>query len=197
MQSNIYTTFDQLVSLTQRQQKNGHKAHVFWLVGMSGAGKTTLASAVEHLLFEAGKSVMVLDGDNFRSGVGAGLGFSLEDRKENIRRASETAKLLKNTGQIVLACFVCPTHELQQMAKEIVGDSFATIYIHAEPASLEIRDTKGLYKKAKEGKMEHFTGVNMVFEAPLNPDLTLTTDKESLEDCIKKLNDFILEKINL
>ena len=197
MQSNIYTTFDQLVSLSQRELKNGHKAHVFWLVGMSGAGKTTLASAVERLLFEAGKSVMVLDGDNFRSGVGAGLGFSLEDRKENIRRASETAKLLKNAGHIVLACFVCPTHELQQMAKEIVGDAFTTIYIHAEPASLEIRDTKGLYQKAKEGKMEHFTGVNMVFEAPSNPDLILTTDKEPLEDCIKKLNDFILEKINL
>jgi adenylyl-sulfate kinase len=196
MKSHIYTTFDQLISLSQREQKNGHKAHVFWLVGMSGAGKTTLASAVERLLFDAEKSVMVLDGDNFRSGVGAGLGFSLEDRKENIRRASETAKLLKNAGQIVLACFVCPTHELQKMAKEIVGDSFATIYIHAEPASLEIRDTKGLYKKAKEGGIENFTGVNMVFEAPLNPDLTLITDKESLEDCIKKLKDFILEKIN-
>jgi adenylyl-sulfate kinase len=196
MPNHIFTTFDQLVSLAEREKRNGHKAHVFWMVGMSGAGKTTLASAVERLLFEAGKSVMVLDGDNFRSGVGAGLGFSLEDRSENIRRAAETAKLLKNNGQIVLACFVCPTHELQNRAKEILGDSFSMVFIHAESSTLEKRDTKGLYQKAKEGMMENFTGVNMVFEAPQNPDLILKTDSDSFEICLEKLNHFILEKIN-
>lgn len=195
MQSHIYTTFDQLVSLKEREAKNQHKAHVFWMVGMSGAGKTTLASALERIFFDEAKSVLVLDGDNFRSGVGAGLGFSLEDRRENIRRAAETAKILKNSGQIVLACFVCPTHELQQMASEIIGESFSMIYVHAEDASLEERDTKGLYKKAKEGKMEHFTGVNMVFEAPENPDFTIATDQESIDNCIKKLYHFMSEKI--
>jgi adenylyl-sulfate kinase len=188
---NIFSTFDRLVSAEERAARFGHNGCVYWLTGMSGAGKTTLAAQAERVLFDQGKHVMVLDGDNLRSGLCQDLGFSEEDRMENIRRAAEVCRILSDLGYIVLACFVSPNDKIRQVAQSIVGPNFRLVYIAANMDSLIERDPKGLYQKALKGDIANFTGIQSRFDPPKQFDLEISTDQQSIEDSTKLLVHFI------
>lgn len=191
----IHPTFDQLISKSEFEKLLNQKAGVFWLFGNSGSGKTTIASKVQKKLFEQGKYAVVLDGDNLRNGLNQSLGFSDEDRLENIRRAAEVCKMFMAHGAIVLATFVCPKNNLRTLAQSIIGNDFYEIYIEASVETLMSRDTKGFYKKAISGEMNQLTGINAVFEVPENPSLVIQTDQISQEESAQKLLEFILNKI--
>lgn len=188
---NIFSTFDRLVSAEERAQRTGHQGCVFWLTGMSGAGKTTIAARAERILYDQGKQVMVLDGDNLRSGLCRDLSFSNEDRMENIRRAAEVCKLLSNLGYIVIACFVSPHDAIRNVARDIIGTKFHLVYISASMDSLLRRDPKGLYQKALKGDVKDFTGVQSGFESPEIFDIELATDLLSIEDSANTLVQYI------
>lgn len=161
---------------------------VLWLYGLSGSGKSTIANAAERKLHTQGRFTQILDGDNIRSGLNADLGFSDEDRLENIRRISEVAKLFLNAGCITLTSFITPKAELREIARKIVGpEDFIEVYVHASFETCAERDVKGLYAKAKAGGVKHFTGKDSSFEIPENPDLRLDTELHSLEDCVDQL----------
>ena len=185
---NIHPVFDQLLQRADREKLLGQKAKVIWLTGLSGSGKTTLAIGLERALHDAGKLVYVLDGDNIRAGINNNLGFSEEDRKENIRRIAEVAKLFAHAGVITVCCFVSPTIEIRELAKNIIGSGdFLEVYVNASLASCEGRDVKGLYAKARKGEIKDFTGIHQEFEAPVQPWLTITTDKQSREESLNTL----------
>ncbi|MCL4113822.1 UNVERIFIED_CONTAM: hypothetical protein GTU68_037547 [Idotea baltica] len=168
---------------------------VFWLTGLSGAGKSTLAIQVEREFHERGILVKLLDGDNIRSGINADLGFSMEARKENIRRVAEIAKLFQDTGIVTLCTFICPTIEARQMARDIVGPGrFREIYIEVDLEEAERRDPKGLYKKARAGIIKDFTGIDSAYEAPQNPDLRVRTDQFDIETCVQQLVQYITQE---
>jgi adenylylsulfate kinase len=162
------------------------------MVGLSGSGKSTIARGLEKKLYSAGYLVKVLDGDNIRTGLNSNLGFSEQDRIENIRRIAEVAKLFLNTGIITICSFISPTEAIRNLAEEIIGkEHFKLIYINAPIEICEARDVKGLYVKARSGKIRHFTGIDAAFEEPKNPDLEIKTVKksstESVDETIKYL----------
>jgi adenylylsulfate kinase len=182
-----------------REQKESllqQKARVIWLMGLSGAGKSTLALHLEQALYQKGFLTQILDGDNLRNGLNNNLGFSEQDRLENIRRAAEVAKLFVNCGIIVIASFICPTHATQAMVRQIVGEDFIEIFVDCPLEVCEQRDVKGLYAKARAGLIKNFTGIDSPFEPPQFPDLVVKTHLLSLEECIKKIQEFVLPKIN-
>lgn len=181
----IFPTFDKLVSRESKETLLNQSGRVYWLYGQSGSGKTTIAIELEKQLHAEGKYTVVLDGDNLRSGLNAGLGFSIEDRMENIRRAAELAKILVHNGAIVICCFVCPLKSMRDLARDLIGDDFTEIYIKTSLETLIQRDTKGFYKKAIEGKMENLTGVNSEFEEGDNPDLIIDTEKFKVEEAVQ------------
>ncbi len=189
--NNIHPNFDQLLSQKDQEKLLNQKAGVYWLTGLSGSGKSTLAKLVEQLLYDKGHLVKVLDGDNIRSGINNDLAFNLEDRYENIRRVSEIAKLFKETGIIVICCFVSPTIELRNKAKEIIQSDFYEIFINASLETCENRDVKGLYKKARKGDIKDFTGISSPFEAPTNPSLEISTENHTIEASANLLFEFI------
>lgn len=161
---------------------------MLWFTGLSGSGKSTVAIALERELQRRGMLCRVLDGDNIRSGINANLGFSAEDRKENIRRIAEVGKLFVDTGIITIAAFISPTEELRHMAAEIIGpDDFKEIYISTPLAACEARDVKGLYARARRGEVKHFTGISAPFEPPLHPALSLDTSRLPLEESVRAL----------
>lgn len=185
---NIHPVFDQLLQRNDREQLLGQKAKVVWLTGLSGSGKTTLAVGLERALHGAGKLAYVLDGDNIRAGINSNLGFSEEDRKENIRRIAEIAKLFANAGVITICCFVSPTIEIRTLAKSIIGEAdFLEVFVDASLASCEQRDVKGLYAKARKGEIKDFTGIHQPFEAPQQPWLTIVTDQQTREESLAQL----------
>lgn len=157
---------------------------VFWLFGLSGSGKSTLANAFERRLHEEGFLTQILDGDNIRSGLNSNLGFTDEDRAENIRRIAEVAKLYLNTGIITVASFICPTRQLRELAREVIGEEdFLEVYVQASFETCAARDPKGLYAKAMAGGIQHFTGKDSGFEPPAQDDprvLTLDTENTSI-----------------
>jgi adenylylsulfate kinase len=164
-----------------------------WLTGLSGSGKTTLANTLSGLFNEKGIKMMILDGDNLRKGVNNNLGFSIVDRKENIRRAAEISKLYNDFGITTINAFICPTNELRKMASNIVGeDKYIEIFLDAPLAICENRDPKGLYAKCRKGEIAEFTGINSPFEIPENPNFTIKTDKESPEVSAKRIFELIL-----
>jgi len=182
-----------------REQKENllqQKARVIWLMGLSGAGKSTLALHLEQALYQKGFLTQILDGDNLRNGLNNNLGFSEQDRLENIRRAAEVAKLFVNCGIVVIASFICPTHATQAMVRQIVGEDFIEIFVDCPLEVCEQRDVKGLYAKARAGLIKNFTGIDSPFEPPQFPDLVVKTHLLSLEECIKKIQEFVLPKIN-
>lgn len=187
---NIYPVFDKLVSREFKETLLNQSGRVYWLYGQSGSGKTTIAIELEKQLHAQGKYTVVLDGDNLRSGLNAGLGFSIEDRMENIRRAAELAKILVQNGAIVICCFVCPLKSMQDLARDIIGDDFTEIYIKTSLETLIQRDTKGFYKKAQEGKMDNLTGVNAEFEEGDNSDIIIDTDKVKVEEAVQVILNF-------
>ncbi len=190
---NIHPIFDRLIQRADREQFLEQKSKVVWLTGLSGSGKSTIAQRVERELFNQGRFAQVLDGDNIRSGINNNLGFSLEDRKENIRRIAEVAKLYLNSGIITLCSFISPTREIRDFARQIIGpDDFIEIYINAPLEVCESRDVKGLYKKARAGEIKGFTGIDSPYEAPLSPALELRTDLLSLDEASEEVIQLIL-----
>jgi len=195
-QSDIHPVFHNILKREDKEKLLNQHSKVIWLTGLSGAGKTTIAKGLEKKLYENGYLTQVLDGDNIRSGINNNLGFSEDDRLENIRRIAEVSKLLINSGIITINSFISPTNNIRKIAKEIIGkENYIEIYINSPLNICESRDTKGLYKKAREGKIKNFTGIDSPFEAPINPDIELKTDKLTIEDSIKKCLKYIIPKV--
>ncbi len=164
------------VSIAERNKRNNHVGGVLWLTGLSASGKTTIASKVERKLFDKGYNIYMLDGDNLRDGLNSNLGFSDQDRNENIRRASEVANILAESGFIVIASFITPTKQDREIAKSNNKTKFYEVYISASIKKCEERDPKGLYKKARLGEIKDFTGISASYDEPKNPDLTIDTE---------------------
>ena len=185
---NIYPIFDRMLSRTDKENLLEQRGVMLWFTGLSGSGKSTVAIALERELHRRGLLCRILDGDNIRTGINANLGFSADDRKENIRRIAEVAKLFVDTGIITIAAFISPTEELRQMAAEIIGhDDFKEIYISTPIEECERRDVKGLYAKARRGEVKDFTGISAPFEAPACPALKLDTSHLSIEESVDQL----------
>lgn len=179
---------DYKITAAQRRVKNGHDSCVIWLYGLSGSGKSTLANALEKSLFDEGINTYVLDGDNVRFGLNKNLGFSSQDRTENQRRVAEVARLFVDAGIVCLAAFISPLKGDREMVKEIIGsDRFFEVYVDTPLEECERRDVKGLYKKAREGKIKDFTGLDAPFEEPDETVYRIDTTKISLEDAIAQL----------
>jgi adenylylsulfate kinase len=184
------------VTKQERQQKNGHKSTILWFTGLSGAGKSTLANEVERRLHEKGVHTYLLDGDNIRHGINKDLGFSPEDRTENIRRIGEVAKLFVDAGVIVLTAFISPYRADRELARNLVEDGeFIEVYVKCALEECEKRDPKGLYKKAKAGEIPEFTGISAPYEEPENPELIIETDAQSLEACAEQVVEYLEKKI--
>ncbi|UOE95981.1 adenylyl-sulfate kinase [Alkalihalobacillus sp. LMS39] len=176
------------VSKQERQEKYNHNSAVLWFTGLSGAGKSTLANAVEHKLFERNVHSYVLDGDNIRHGLNKGLGFSDEDRKENIRRIGEVAKLFVDAGVITCTAFISPFREDRDNVRAILEDGeFIEVYVKCALETCEQRDPKGLYKKARSGEIPEFTGISSPYEEPQSPELIVETDKVSIEEAAEQV----------
>ena len=181
--NNIHPIFDRLLTRTDREQRLQQRAKVLWFTGLSGSGKSTIAQALERELHNKGYFAQVLDGDNIRSGINNNLGFSIEDRQENIRRISEIAKLYLNSGIITICSFISPTRDIRKMASEIVGQvDFLEIFVNTPLELCEERDVKGLYKKARTGEIRGFTGIDSPYENPTNPFLNLKTAEMTIEE---------------
>ncbi len=189
---NIHPVFDKIIQRKQKEQKLRQKAKAIWLTGLSGAGKTSLGISLEQALFNYGFLTQILDGDNIRSGINQNLKFTQDDRLENIRRIAEINKLFINCGIITINCFISPTKYIRQMAKNIIGkENFIEVYINAPLSVCEKRDVKGLYKKARNGEIKNFTGINSPFEPPQNPDIEIKTNIFSIKESTNKLINFI------
>lgn len=181
------------VSKTDRYKVLGQKGLVVWLTGLSASGKSTIAVEAEKILNSMGKAVYRLDGDNIRFGLNSDLGFSEQDRFENIRRISEVCALFQDAGLIVIASFISPLAKMRQMAREKAGKDFMEVYVKADVQTCMKRDPKGLYKKALNGEIQDFTGISSPYEEPVNPELVLDTQNNSLDDCVTQLVNKILE----
>lgn len=193
---NIHPIFDRIINQKVREQKNGHKALTVWFTGLSGSGKSTIASALEKKLVKERVYAKVIDGDNTRSGLCSDLGFSLEERRENIRRVAELSKLFNQSGILTINTFVSPTKEIRAMAKTIIGDdSFIEIYIDSSLEVCEERDVKGLYAKARRGEIKNFTGINSPYEAPEFPDCWVKTDRLTVEESMNQIYTYIKARI--
>jgi len=192
----IYPVFDRIVPREQKEERLNQRSMVVWFTGLSGAGKTTLAIALEKSLFERGFLTQILDGDNIRTGINNNLKFSPDDRTENIRRIAEVSKLFLHCGIITLCAFVSPTQEIRHMVKEIVGkDSFFEIFVNTPVSVCEQRDVKGLYAKARAGEIKDFTGINAPFEIPEDADFAIDTSILSLDECTEMLINKLLPLI--
>lgn len=190
---NIHPIFDKILSRTEKETLLNQHSKVLWFTGLSGSGKSTIARGVEKKLHDLGYLVQILDGDNVRTGINNNLGFSEEDRTENIRRISEVSKLFLNCGVITLNSFVSPTVAIRNNAKEIIGaDDFVEIYVNAPFEVCEERDVKGLYKKARAGEIKNFTGLDAPFEAPESPALEIKTNEMTAEASVDAVLEYIL-----
>jgi adenylylsulfate kinase len=188
---------DGLVSYADRSQKYNQKGLVVWFTGLSGSGKTTIALNVEKRLFDQGRLVCRLDGDHIRQGLNADLGFSDADRKENIRRVAEVAKLFQQAGMIVLASFISPHREMRAFARQIVPPgSFIEVYVKASLSVCMERDPKGFYRRALANEIKDYTGIDQEYEEPLAPELKLDTESSSLDECVELVLREIEHKFN-
>lgn len=195
-QKHIYPIFDRMLSRTDKEELMGQHAVMVWFTGLSGSGKSTLAIALERELHRRGLFCRMLDGDNIRSGINNNLGFSEEDRVENIRRIAEVARLFIDTGVITIAAFISPTNRLRQMAADIIGrEDFLEIFVSTPLQTCEERDVKGLYAKARRGEIKNFTGISAPFEVPEHPTLTLDTSCLSVEEAVDRLLALVLPKV--
>lgn len=184
-----------IITKKDRQKLNGHKSCILWFTGLSGSGKSTLAHRVEEMLFEMGLRTYVLDGDNIRMGLNKNLGFSKEDREENIRRIAEVAKLFVDAGIIVLTAFISPYRKDRNLARSLVEkEEFVEIYVKCPLEVCEKRDVKGLYEKARKGIIKQFTGIDDPYEEPENPEIVIETDKYSLDESAKMIIDYLKER---
>jgi adenylylsulfate kinase len=183
---NIFPVFDKIISKEKKEKLLNQKGKVVWLTGLSGSGKTTIALQLEKELYKLGFLVQILDGDNIRAGINNNLSFSESDRTENIRRIAEVSKLFLNCGIITINCFVSPTIKMRQIAKKIIGkENYYEIFINADLETCEKRDVKGLYKKARNGEIKNFTGIDSQYEKPNNPNLEVNTSQLSIDQSIE------------
>ena len=193
--TNIYPIFDRMMSRDDKEQLLKQRGMMLWFTGLSGSGISTVAIALERELHSRGLLCRILDGDNIRSGINNNLGFSAEDRVENIRRIAEVGRLFVDTGIITIAAFISPNNQLREMAAEIIGkDDFVEVFVSTPLEECEKRDVKGLYAKARRGEIKNFTGISAPFEAPEHPDITLDTSKLPVEESVKILLDYVLPK---
>lgn len=196
MTENIYPIYDRMMSREDKESLLGQKGIMIWFTGLSGSGKSTVAMGVERELHARGILCRILDGDNIRAGINNNLGFSEEDRTENIRRIAEIGKLFVQTGIVTLACFVSPTNDIRNMAREIVGkEDFLEVYISTPIEECERRDVKGLYARARRGEVKNFTGISAPFEKPDHADVSIDTSIIPLEESVKQLTDLIIDRI--
>ena len=185
-----------LVKREKREKLNNHKSKIIWFTGLSGSGKSTLSHAVEEEFHNMGMRTYVLDGDNIRLGLSSDLTFSDTDRKENIRRIGETAKLMIEAGIIVMTAFISPFKKERNLVRQLVNkDDFLEIFCKANVETCETRDVKGMYKKARLGLIKNFTGISSPYEIPENPELTIDTEKLTIEESVRKIVDFIKPRI--
>ncbi len=192
----IYPIFDKMLTRTDKEELLGQQGLMVWFTGLSGSGKSTIAIALERELQKRHFLCRILDGDNIRSGINNNLGFSAEDRIENIRRIAEVGKLFVDTGIITIAAFISPNNDIREMAANIIGkDDFVEVYVSTPIEECERRDVKGLYAKARKGEIKNFTGISAPFEAPLHPALSLDTSRLSLEESVNQLLELILPKV--
>ena len=194
----IHPIFDKQVQRIEREKRLNQSSKVIWLTGLSGSGKSTIALELEKKLFTIGYFSQVFDGDNIRSGICNNLGFSEEDRKENIRRIAEISKLYLNSGIISIVSFISPTVESRDIAKKIIGqEDFIEVFISTPIELCEKRDVKGLYKKARTGEIKNFTGIDQPYEIPLNADLEINTAEQTIDESVELLYNFIENKIKI
>lgn len=196
--NNIHPIFDRMQSREEKEQQLGQRGITVWFTGLSGSGKSTIAIALEQRLSQMGILCRILDGDNVRTGINRGLGFSEEDRRENIRRIAEVCRLFTHTGIVTLAAFVSPTQELRTMAEEIIGaEDFAEIHVSTPLEECELRDIKGLYAKARRGEIGDFTGISSPFEEPQHPALRIDTTNKRVDECVDEVLNIIEKRIKL
>ena len=197
MSNNIHPIFDQLVSREEKESFLNQDSKLIWLTGLSGSGKSTIAKGLEKALFKRGFYVQVLDGDNIRTGICNNLGFTVEDRSENIRRISEVAKLFIEAGVVTICSFVSPTQQIRKIAQQIIGDNdHVGVFIDAPIEICEKRDVKGLYKKARAGEIKNFTGIDSPFERPDDPNLIIETAEQTIEESVEQVLQFVLPLIS-
>ncbi|MCC8358773.1 adenylyl-sulfate kinase [Salinimicrobium sediminilitoris] len=195
MSTNI-TKHNYHITRNDHNRQNGHNSFVIWFTGLSGSGKSTIANNLEKALFHKGIKTYSLDGDNIRSGLNKGLTFSLEDRKENNRRIAEVAKLFMDAGIVTVTAFISPLKQDREEARKIIGESnFLEIYVNTPLSICEERDVKGLYKKARAGEIENFTGISSPYEAPEEPALEIRTQQMSINESIEKITEYLKVKL--
>lgn len=198
MSDNIHPIFEQLLERRDREQRLRQRSKVIWLTGLSGSGKSTIARHLERQLFEEGYFPQVLDGDNIRSGINNNLGFSMDDRQENIRRIAEVSKLYLHSGIICINSFISPTQAIRALARDIIGaEDFLEIYINAPLEVCEARDVKGLYRKARKGEIKGFTGIDAPYEIPENPALEIKTEKLTIARSCEQILNFVRPLIRI
>ncbi|RKZ90837.1 MAG: adenylyl-sulfate kinase [Candidatus Parabeggiatoa sp. nov. 1] len=182
------------VTRQRRAELNHHQSTLLWFTGLSGSGKSTLAHALEERLYQMGYHTSVLDGDNVRHGLCSDLGFSNEDRVENIRRISEVAKLFIEAGVIVLTAFISPFRADREKARNLVGKDFVEIYCHCPLSVCEERDVKGLYRRARNGEIKEFTGISSPYEEPNNPELVIDTSTKNIDECVDQILEDLIQR---
>ena len=185
------------ISKEDRERQNGHKGHVLWFTGLSGSGKSTVASAAERELHQRGIRTYILDGDNARTGLNSDLDFSAASREENIRRIAHVSGLMKDAGLVVLSAFVSPYQKDRDFVREVADDDFSEVFISTPLEVCEQRDVKGLYAKARAGEISNFTGISAPFEEPTSPELDVPTHEMSIGDATAMVVDYIIDKIKL
>lgn len=194
MTENIYPISDQMMSRSDKEALLCQRGVMVWFTGLSGSGKSTIAMGVERELHKRGILCRILDGDDIRAGINSNLGFSAEDRMENIRRIAEIGKLFVQTGIVTLACFVSPTNDVRRLARDIIGEEdFMEVYVSTPLEECERRDVKGLYARARKGEVKEFTGISAPFEVPENPTLEIDTSCLSLEESVRRVVDMIMK----
>ncbi|HCL97813.1 MAG TPA: adenylyl-sulfate kinase, partial [Verrucomicrobiales bacterium] len=193
---NIHPEFDHQLPRESKEKLLCQRGIVVWLYGMSGSGKSTIANAVEKVLHEQGRMTTILDGDNLRSGINKNLGFSDDDRRENIRRVSHMARVFAEQGIITFVSVITPRHELRDLARDTIGDDYFEVFVKASYEACEQRDVKGLYAKAASGELKNFTGKDSAFEEPQSPDLLIETEGQSIENSVFILLEAIRSKIS-
>ncbi|WP_456397189.1 adenylyl-sulfate kinase [Desulfurobacterium sp.] len=183
------------ITREDREKMKKHKSFILWFTGLSGSGKSTLSHCVEERLYQMGVHTYVLDGDNVRMGLNKDLGFSEKDRRENIRRIGEVAKLFVDAGVVVLTAFISPYRRDRDFVRGLVNEGdFIEVYVKCPLEICESRDPKGLYKKARAGIIKNFTGIDDPYEEPLNPEIVVETDKNSIDECADRIISYLLER---
>lgn len=195
---NIYPVFDRMMTRKEKEEMLGQRGLMVWFTGLSGSGKSTIALALERELSARGILCKVLDGDNIRSGINSNLGFSAEDRRENIRRIAEVARLFVDLGVVTIASFISPERSMREMAAEIIGrEDFKEIYVSTSIAECERRDVKGLYARARRGEIKDFTGVSAPYEPPVAPALAIDTAGKTVEESVNEILSLVLPLVSV